>query len=165
MVEGALITAGIMISYWLDFGFFFAKGSVNWRFPIAFQIVFAIVIVCFVLVSIHSFCSTYYNSDFLTFQQSLPDSPRWLIKKDRVEEARLIFSALDDVEPDHHLITAQIEEIVATLIDEERSNAPIRRLFTFGREKHFHRAMLGFWNQAAQQLTGINLVGIMREEV
>ena len=29
MFEGALITAGIMISYWIDLGFSFAGGSVS----------------------------------------------------------------------------------------------------------------------------------------
>lgn len=29
-----------MIAYWLNVGFFFPEGSVSWRFPIAFQMVF-----------------------------------------------------------------------------------------------------------------------------
>lgn len=61
MFEGALITAGIMISYWIDLGFSFAPGSVSWRFPLAFQIVF-----CFFILG------TVWN---------LPESPRWLLLK------------------------------------------------------------------------------------
>lgn len=35
MIEGALITGGIMLSYWLDFGFSFLEPStISWRFPI-----------------------------------------------------------------------------------------------------------------------------------
>jgi len=44
MIEGALITGGIMISYWVDLGLSFAPGSVAWRFPLAFQIVFCVFI-------------------------------------------------------------------------------------------------------------------------
>lgn len=44
MIEGALITCGIMISYWIDLGFSFAPGSVAWRFPLAFQIFFCLFI-------------------------------------------------------------------------------------------------------------------------
>ncbi|MAD86627.1 MAG: hypothetical protein CL912_27035 [Deltaproteobacteria bacterium] len=45
MIEGALITGGIMIAYWLDFGFYFLDPSpVAWRFPLAFQIFFCIII-------------------------------------------------------------------------------------------------------------------------
>ncbi|RSH88976.1 hypothetical protein EHS25_002638 [Saitozyma podzolica] len=47
LFEGSLITFGIMISYWLDLGFYFTSGSISWRFPIAFQILFAVMmIVC-----------------------------------------------------------------------------------------------------------------------
>lgn len=58
MVEGALITGGICLSYWIDFGMSFVGGSVAWRFPIAFQIFFALVILLFVL--------------------ELPESPRYV---------------------------------------------------------------------------------------
>lgn len=35
MIEGALITGGIMIAYWIDFGFFFFDPNpVSWRFPV-----------------------------------------------------------------------------------------------------------------------------------
>ena len=60
--QGALITGGVCLSYWLDLGFsFLDPNSIAWRFPIAFQIVFALVILTFIL--------------------ELPESPRWLILK------------------------------------------------------------------------------------
>lgn len=50
MVEGAMITGGIALSYWIDFGFSFLEpSSVSWRFPIAFQIVFAILLLIFIM--------------------------------------------------------------------------------------------------------------------
>ncbi|TKA45403.1 hypothetical protein B0A49_12910, partial [Cryomyces minteri] len=68
MVEGALITGGVCLSYWLDFGFSFLEpSSISWRFPIAFQMFFAAVILLFVL--------------------ELPESPRWLILKGKEDEA------------------------------------------------------------------------------
>jgi MFS family permease len=58
MIEGSLITFGVMLSYWIDLGFSFLEPStVAWRFPIAFQIILAIVIVCSI--------------------PGLPESPRW----------------------------------------------------------------------------------------
>lgn len=66
MVEGALITGGICFSYWLDFGFsFLDPSSIAWRFPVGFQIFFALIILGFVL--------------------ELPESPRWLVLKGREE--------------------------------------------------------------------------------
>ena len=38
ILSGAMIALGIMISYWVNYGFYFATGSVRWRFPIAFQV-------------------------------------------------------------------------------------------------------------------------------
>lgn len=38
ILSGAMIALGIMISYWVNYGFYFAAGSVRWRFPIAFQV-------------------------------------------------------------------------------------------------------------------------------
>lgn len=49
MIEGALITGGVCISYWIDLGFSFLEpSSISWRFPIAFQLFFALIIVAFI---------------------------------------------------------------------------------------------------------------------
>ncbi|KAK9311357.1 general substrate transporter [Lipomyces starkeyi] len=136
MVQGALITGGIAISYWIDFGFYFVDNQVNWRFPIAFQAIFAIILLCTVL--------------------QLPESPRWLVRHGNEQEAKYVFSALADVDVTHPLIDEQVNEIKATITAEHQGR--IREIFTFTKKKHFHRAMLAFWNQAMQQVTGINLI-------
>lgn len=41
---------GVMTSYWINVGFFFTNGSISWRFPIAIQIIFAIIMI-FCIVS------------------------------------------------------------------------------------------------------------------
>lgn len=139
MISGALITGGIMISYWIDFAFYFVDNEADWRFPLAFQVVFAIIIFSFVL--------------------GLPESPRWLIKKGRIDEAREVFAALDDRPIDSHLVEAQVAEVRESLAEEAvSSTASVMRLFTFDKNRHFHRSMLAFWNQAFQQITGINLI-------
>ena len=76
-----MITGGICFSYWLDFGFSFLDPStIAWRFPIGFQIFFALLILLFIL--------------------ELPESPRWLILKGREDEAMSVLSALSDLPPD-----------------------------------------------------------------
>jgi MFS family permease len=46
--EVMFIGIGISFSYWLDFGMSYVKGPVSWRFPIAFQMVFAFVVIALI---------------------------------------------------------------------------------------------------------------------
>lgn len=68
MVEGALITGGICLSYWIDFGFSFIQNQAAWRFPIAFQIVFALAILLFIM--------------------ELPESPRYCPPTQKTNQGR-----------------------------------------------------------------------------
>nr|SIP56045.1 putative Sugar Porter [Yarrowia galli] len=165
MLEGALITAGIALSYWIDFGFYWVHtNDSDWRFPIAFQIVFSLFLTCTIM--------------------SLPESPRWLVKKQRFEEAAGVFAALEDVPLDDPYVTNQINAVKESIMMEQLAQlgvdgADARRkiqsgdfhmgqelpfigqmklMFTFGKKKNFHRTMLAYWNQVMQQITGINLI-------
>lgn len=135
-MEGALITCGIMISYWVDLGLSFAQGSVAWRFPLAFQIVFcAIILVC------------------IPF---LPESPRWLVYKGREAEAREVLSALHDIDPSDHRVESEFLAIRETVI--EMSQGTFSDLFTMDKDRNLHRSLLGYVNQVFQQISGINLI-------
>ena len=137
MIEGAMITCGIMISYWIDLGFsFLDPNSVSWRFPIAFQIFFAAVILCFVM--------------------ALPESPRWLILKGREDESRTVLAALSDVPEDDPYIQDEFIMIKTTVMEMSKGN--FRDLFTMTEDRHFHRVVLAYVNQMFQQISGINLI-------
>lgn len=136
MIEGALISGGIMISYWIDLGLSFAPGSVAWRFPLAFQIVFCLFI--------------------LSLIWGLPESPRWLILKGREDEAREVLAALGDKEVDDRAITAEFNEVKDTVI--EMSKGSFADLFTMDKDRNLHRTLLAYTNQMFQQISGINLV-------
>jgi sugar porter (SP) family MFS transporter len=136
MVEGALITGGIMISYWIDFAFSFVDSSVAWRFPIAFQIVFALVILVFIL--------------------ELPESPRWLILKGREDEALHVLSCLSDKSPSDPYIRSEFSAIKDTVIEMQQGG--FRDLFTMCEDRNFHRVVLAYVNQVFQQISGINLI-------
>lgn len=137
MVEGALITGGIMIAYWLDFGFYFLDpNEISWRFPLAFQIVFCLFILAFVL--------------------SLPESPRWLVYKGREDEAMKVLGALSDEDPNSPAVKEEFYAIKDTVL--EASKGSFRDLFTMDENRHFHRVVLAYVNQMFQQISGINLI-------
>ena len=137
MIEGAMITCGIAMSYWIDFGFSFLEPStISWRFPIAFQIFLALILCTFIF--------------------ELPESPRWLILKGKDNEALSVISALADLPPDDLLVTIEFAEIKDTVIEIQQTR--FTDLFTMGPDRNFHRVLLGFMIQVFQQVTGINLV-------
>jgi MFS family permease len=137
MIEGAMITGGICVSYWIDFAFFWLEPStVSWRFPIAFQIVFALLLLGFIL--------------------ELPESPRWLILKGKEDEALAVISALADLDSTDHLVLTEFAEIKDTVL--ELKGVRWADLFTMGPERNFHRVVLGYVNQVFQQISGINLI-------
>lgn len=137
MIEGAMITCGITISYWIDFGLLFADPNpVSWRFPLAFQIFFALIILGFVMF--------------------LPESPRWLILKNREEDARVVLSALLDEDPQSTMVQNELIAIKATVL--EMAKGSFRDMFTMTEDRHLHRTMLAYVNQMFQQISGINLI-------
>ncbi|KAG5989266.1 hypothetical protein E4U52_005770 [Claviceps spartinae] len=136
MIEGALITGGIMISYWIDLGLSFAPGSVAWRFPLAFQIVFCVFILCFVL--------------------SLPESPRWLVLKGRDDEAREVIAAIAEVEDNDKYVDNEFRAIKETV--SEMSQGRYSDLFARDKNRTLHRTIIAYVNQMFQQISGINLI-------
>ncbi|KAI0832570.1 general substrate transporter [Trametes gibbosa] len=142
MIEGSLITFGIMISSWIDFAFFWISGSsAQWRVPIALQIVLAVVMIAGIFF--------------------LPESPRWLAKHGRNAEALAIISALDGkphTDPGVQQTYLGIREAIAAETHRGRDSTPLREVFTNGRSQNFRRAFLGVVIQCFQQITGINLI-------
>ncbi|KAL2258478.1 hypothetical protein VTK26DRAFT_8201 [Humicola hyalothermophila] len=136
MIEGALITCGIMISYWIDLGFSFAPGSVAWRFPLAFQIFFCIIILIFI--------------------PFLPESPRWLILRGRDDEAKEVIAALEDKDVGDKVVETEFVAIKETVL--EMSKGTFRDLFTMDKNRNLHRVVLAYLNQVFQQISGINLI-------
>ncbi|SPO24836.1 probable sugar transporter [Ustilago trichophora] len=136
MVEGAMITGGIAMAYWIDFGcFFLDPSSAAWRLPIALQMI----------LILPTFVTIY-----------LPESPRWLMLKGREDDARKVIAALDNVPADDPLVGKKLREISASLVAAKTTK--ISDLFTNGPERNFHRTVLGFISQMFQQISGINLI-------
>ncbi|KAK2737934.1 hypothetical protein FQN55_000838 [Onygenales sp. PD_40] len=137
-IEGGVIAIGTAIAYWIDFGAHYGPQDLVWRFPIAFQIVFGV----FIIVGM------FY----------LPDSPRYLISKDKVAEGEKVLAALAGVEIDDPSTKVQKNLIIDSLRASGASKAKFNDLVTNGRSQHFRRMILGSSSQIFQQLSGCNAV-------
>lgn len=132
---------GFMISNWITYGFSFLGGAIAWRFPLAFQLIFIIIL-------------------FATVPW-LPESPRWLIAHGYEDEAFSILADLEDKDENDPFILAQHREIVFT-VQYERENSPrwidLLRGKTGGKAGTctIRRLLLGAGTQFMQQFAGIS---------
>lgn len=137
VTDGIFVGAGVTLALWIDLGFYFVKdNSVSWRFPLVFPIAMCAVAMVFITM--------------------LPESPRWLIKTGRIEEARMVLSALLELEPDSRVITENITQIEQTLA--VCGNVSWTAMFTNDEQRLFHRAYLAATGQLFQQMCGVNLI-------
>lgn len=123
-LSGALISGGVMVSYWVAYGFYFLDGSVRWRFPIMFQSFFTAVVMLGLLW--------------------LPDSPRWLLMRGRAAEARDVTSRLLGKPPDHPEVREEIQLVESQLRVQNRGG-PFRfkEFFQSGPSQNARRTGLG----------------------
>lgn len=142
VIEMVLNIAGFSLSNWLTYGFSFLDGGIVWRFPIAFQILFMIVLYATV--------------------PWLPESPRWLMAHGRVEEAEQITADLEAREVDDPYIVTVSKEMQWSIEKEREAAIPFVDLLR-GRNngkagtKTLRRLVLGIGTQAMQQFGGINV--------
>ncbi|KAF7943751.1 uncharacterized protein EAE97_005821 [Botrytis byssoidea] len=140
IIQMANCITGFSISNWLTLGFSFTKGSVAWRFPLAFQIFFTAII--------WALCPF------------LPDSPRLLIRKGRHQEAYEVLAALEghSATIDSPSVKQQFN-IIKDVLDREHMNSYtwFQLLSGKGPSGVLRRMILGAWMQAMNQISGINV--------
>ena len=130
---------GLMLAYWINYGFFYQQSSVQWRFPLAFQMVFAIYCICVTIF--------------------LPDTPRWLLRySDSPEEGTAVLARLRDKHFHHPSVQKEKSEIMNAIEIESREEGSWLDLFRdagIAADKRFYLA-LGI--QFMQQMSGKSLL-------
>lgn len=132
---------GVTSAYWVGYGSSFLHNQAQWRFPVAFQVVFSVVI----LVMLHI----------------LPESPRWLMHHGRADEvkhviARLVGKDVDLADPRVQSLHDEIQLAVVT--EREASNMSIREMFSGGDLQNGRRMLLCLAAGLGCQMSGINLI-------
>ena len=134
----ALTCHSLSQAYWIDFGFSFIEGPASWRTPIAIQLVFAIAVV------------------FIVW--GLPESPRWLAKRGRMEEALEVICAVIDLPEDDPYVISEMESIRQVLALEQNEKAQNwTSVFKKDILQTRKRVGLAWFGLFMNQLSGINL--------
>ncbi|KAI1500359.1 putative sugar transporter [Biscogniauxia marginata] len=127
------------LANWLSYALSFHGGAWQWRFPMAFQLIFPCIIF-----------------PILPF---VPESPRWLLLVGRNDEARSVLSKLNEgtvglqVDEEYHSIIASIR------LERESRVAVMDVLCHRDKTQNFRRLLLSCGTQFMQQFSGINALG------
>ncbi|KAK7921291.1 hypothetical protein PG985_009313 [Apiospora marii] len=161
-------TSCFCLANWISYGMYFqdhgAGGALQWRFPLAFQLVFAAV---------------------LPLLTCVPESPRWLLLVDRDEEALRVIAQItgggkgpsspssgDSSESDENergrqepteedpLVVAEYRSIKTAIRLERESRVPLIDVLCHrDQTQNFRRLLLACGTQFMQQFSGINALG------
>ena len=133
------ITIGLLISSIVNNGTKDEPTSASWRIPIALQFIWGFILAVGMIL--------------------LPESPRWLIKKERDQDAARALSRLISLPPDHPELRAELDEIRNAYQHEKRlGESSYLDCFRATDNKILLRTLTGIFIQAWQQLTGINFI-------
>jgi hypothetical protein len=143
-IELAINIFGVMLSYWVDYAMSYVSNDAQFRFPLALQILFAII-------TFAGICM-------------VPESPRWLIAHDRHDEARHVLWAVEKhartLDINDPVLASELAEIQQAIKEEREasSRGSWRMMLENGEQKFLYRTLLGIGGQFMQQISGINLI-------
>lgn len=138
---------GIMLGYFACWGcsiHISDKNQAQWIIPTSMHLMFAVII----------FALSFFSKE----------SPRWLIKVGRHEEAAKNLSQVRKLPAEHPYVTSEIIDINDQLNREHEATmgttwlGPLRELFTI--KANLYRVMLGFMSQILGQWSGANSITI-----
>lgn len=130
----------IAITSWMNYGFtYLPNNPVSWRFSLAFQSFWSIVT--------------------LVLTTFMPESPRWLVLRDRQEEAHVILARLLDKDSDDPQVEDAIRILVNTVSHEtEAETAAFTDHLKNDRTQTLRRILLGAGIALMQQACDVNII-------
>ncbi|KAL4921560.1 general substrate transporter [Aspergillus aurantiobrunneus] len=144
------ITLGIMLAFWINYGsLLHISGAAQYLVPLAMQALPAILLLIGMLL-----CN---------------ESPRWLAKQDRWEEARATLSRVRNLPSNHPYVENEFQDIVRQL-DFERQLISGSSFFDLLKEMwvisgNRKRALISIFLMICQQMTGTNAINYYAPQI
>ncbi|KAK5654727.1 hypothetical protein OQA88_7052 [Cercophora sp. LCS_1] len=139
LLEGVFISLGLALAAWIDLAMSYTPSSVSWRLPLGLSILLAAIV--------------------MITTPLMPESPRWLVKKGRLTDARLVISALQNTDKDSVEVVNAIQDVSDSLAVTSQgkftdiwSNSSSQRLL--------HRTVLACLLQVFHQISGVNALAL-----
>jgi sugar porter (SP) family MFS transporter len=138
VVLGVFIAIGIASAGWVNFGLsFVSHNEVAWRLPLALPIIFTAML--------------------MAFAMSFPESPRWLISKGKIQEARQSMIELAGPKHiNHEALGIEINSIASQ--GTVRSERGFKDFFKREPQRLFYRLCLAVAVNFCAQMTGANVI-------
>lgn len=138
------ITWGILIMYYISYGtsFIGTQDFIGWktesfRIPWGLQMIPAVFLFFMMMI--------------------LPESPRWLARKDRWEDCRAVLALVHGKgDPDHPFVAMELQDI-KDMCEFERRHSNVTYLDLF-KPDMINRTLIGLFTQIWSQLTGMNVM-------
>lgn len=141
VVVGIFITSGIALAGWVNVGLSHVdEREIAWRLPLALPLIF--------------------TSMLLAFPMFFPESPRWLISKGRIDEARHSMAELNSgIHAEPESIDSEISLILSLVqTDSAQPELGFRDFFRRGPQRLFYRLCLAVAVNFCAQMTGANVI-------
>ncbi|KAI4220519.1 MAG: hypothetical protein LQ349_008069 [Xanthoria aureola] len=140
-IEFFMNIGGLALAYWIEyFAYLDPNHEMAWRTPLALQIIFVLIIG--------------FGINFF------PESPRWLMKMGREEEARNVLKATRDADVEYEL--KGIKKVVKYELETSGANHYVAMLFPkdkYSKQLRW-RVFLAVWLQIMQELVGIGVITV-----
>lgn len=140
-IEFFMNIGGLALAYWIEyFAYLDPNKEMAWRTPLALQIIFILIIG--------------FGINFF------PESPRWLMKMGREQEARNVLKATRDADVEYELKT--IKKVVKYELETSGANHYAAMLLPkdkYSKQLRW-RVFLAVWLQIMQELVGIGVITV-----
>lgn len=130
------ITFGIFIGYCTTYGTKNYDDSRSWRVPLGLCFAWALILIAGMV--------------------AMPESPRFLIEFNRIEEAKASIGRSNKLSPEDPAVYTEVQLIQAGVDREKLAGSALWLQLITGKPKIFGRVVTGIMLQSLQQLTGNN---------